>query len=113
MKARQLPPDLAKQLRQQNFLAELARQGLPLPAMEYKFHPRRKWRADYAWPEYRVLLEQEGGVWVGGRHTRGKGFVADMKKYNAAAMLGFKVLRYTVQEMDQLVPIQELMEVLR
>ncbi len=60
---------------------------------EYKFHPARKWRFDYAFPDILVALEVEGGVWTGGRHTRGKGFMGDIEKYNEAALLGWKVLR--------------------
>jgi len=62
---------------------------------ELKFHPTRKWRFDYAWPSYRVALEVEGAVWTGGRHTRGKGFLGDMEKYNEATLLGWKVYRCT------------------
>jgi very-short-patch-repair endonuclease len=62
---------------------------------EYKFHPIRKWRFDYAWPERKIALEQEGGIWTKGRHTRGKGYEADLEKYNNAIMLGWFVLRAT------------------
>lgn len=67
--------------------------GLPEPVAELKFHPERRWRFDYAFPSAKVALEVEGGVWSGGRHTSGSGFVKDMEKYNAAACLGWKVLR--------------------
>lgn len=63
------------------------------PVVEHRFHPVRKWRFDFAWPEHRVALEVEGGVWTGGRHTRGSGFVKDVEKYNAAGRLGWIVLR--------------------
>ena len=68
---------------------------------EYRFHSARKWRADYAWPLQRVLVEIDGGAWSGGRHTRGAGFIADMEKLNAAALLGYAVLRYTPQQLGQ------------
>ena len=42
-----------------------------------------------------IAFEVEGGVYSGGRHTRGAGFTADCKKYNAAAMLGWYVIRIT------------------
>lgn len=60
---------------------------------EYIFHPTRKWRFDYAVPAWRIALEVEGGVHTGGRHIRPKGFLGDMEKYNAAAVLGWRVLR--------------------
>ncbi len=72
-----------------------AAQGLPAPVTELVFHPTRKWRFDYAWPAFKVALEVEGGVWTGGRHTRGSGFVKDLEKYNAAACLGWRIIRVT------------------
>lgn len=79
------------------FLKLLEDRGLPFPQLEYKFHKDRKWRADYAWPQHGVILEVEGAIWAMGRHTRGSGFIKDMEKYNAAALLGFKLLRVTPQ----------------
>ena len=67
---------------------------------EYRFHPSRKWRADYAIPAAKVLIELEGGLWSGGRHTRAGGYLADIEKYNAATMLGFCVLRLGTGQVD-------------
>lgn len=66
---------------------------------EYKFHPTRKWRADFK-VGLTLLVEVEGGVWSFGRHTRGKGFENDCEKYAAALMLGFRVLRITPKHID-------------
>lgn len=68
--------------------------GLPKPVREFRFHPKRKWRFDLAWPESFVAAEIEGGIWAGGRHTTPMGFTADCQKYNAAALLGWRVLRF-------------------
>ena len=64
-----------------------------VPAKEYIFHPVRKWRFDYAFPGAKIALEVEGGVYTGGRHIRPKGFLGDVDKYNAAAVMGWRVLR--------------------
>lgn len=69
--------------------------GLPAPEKEYRFHPERQWRFDYAWPDYRVAFEREGGTWAGGRHTRGIGYQNDCVKYTVAAILGWIVVRAT------------------
>lgn len=69
--------------------------GLTAPLKEYRFDPVRRWRFDYAWPAHKFALEVEGGVWSGGRHTRGKGFLGDMEKYNAATLAGWQVFRCT------------------
>ena len=69
--------------------------GLPEPVAEYRFHHERRWRFDGAWPEQLIAMEIEGGIWIEGRHTRGKGFEDDCEKYNAAAALGWRLLRFT------------------
>lgn len=71
---------------------------LPAPEREYRFHPVRLWRFDFAWPGKRLAVEVEGGVYSGGRHTRGSGFMGDMAKYNEAALLGWRVLRFATSQ---------------
>ena len=66
---------------------------------EHKFCERR-WRFDYACLIRKIAIEVEGGVWSGGRHTRGAGFIADMTKYNRATSLGWRVLRYTPDQFN-------------
>lgn len=70
---------------------------------QYQFEPARKWRFDFAWPTHRFAVEFEGLVvtknsagytQVGGRHASISGMKRDMEKYNAAAKLGWLVLRY-------------------
>lgn len=62
---------------------------------EYRFHPTRRWRFDHAWPAHAIALEVDGGAWTGGRHTRGKGFIEDMQKRNAATFIGWRVFNVT------------------
>lgn len=82
-----------KALQDIKFRAYCKSVGIPEPRAEVQFHSTRKWRFDYAWPQYRVALEIEGGVFTGGRHTSGVGFVKDAEKYNYAACMGWAVLR--------------------
>lgn len=72
---------------------EIEQAGFPLPIREHRFHPKRKWRIDQAWPDLMCGVEIEGGVWINGRHTRGKGFINDCEKYNEAALMGWTILR--------------------
>lgn len=69
--------------------------GLPDPEREHRFHPPRKWRFDYAFPDQKIAIECEGGIWTNGRHTRGSGFQKDLEKYNEAALAGWVLLRFT------------------
>lgn len=78
----------------------------PVALPEARFHPTRKWRIDVAvtgdsWGEFRspLAIEIDGGVWLPkSRHTTGKGFTADLEKMNALTELGWRVLRFTPQQ---------------
>ena len=59
---------------------------------------KRRWRFDYCIPNepWKFGIEIEGGTWRKSRHTTGKGFRADIEKYNTAVVhYGYRVLRYT------------------
>lgn len=73
----------------------IALAGIPAPVQQHRFHPVRRWKFDFAWPDRRIALEVEGGTWTGGRHVRASGFEADAEKYNAAALAGWRVFRVT------------------
>ena len=77
--------------------AQIADARLPEPEREFRFHRVRKWRFDFAWPDYHLAVEVEGGIWSQGRHTRGQGFIQDCFKYNAAALQGWRVLRFPAE----------------
>ena len=87
-----------KVLRDKLFFQLLEKNNLPIPTPEYKFHSTRRWRFDYAFPEHKVALELEGGVWIQGRHTRPTGYKNDMEKYTEANLLGWKIIRIEPDE---------------
>jgi hypothetical protein len=107
-----------------SFLDVLEREAIPAWETEWRFCDRM-WRFDYAWPVFKIAVEIEGGahgrlividrgherrngadvairagtrIRVGGRHQTGPGFEADIEKYNAAAILGWMVLRATTTQ---------------
>lgn len=65
------------------------------PEREYVFAAPRKWRFDFAFPDRKLAIEIEGGIWNAGAHVRGGHFESDCAKYNAAIKLGWRVLRYS------------------
>ena len=67
---------------------------------EFRFHPVRKWRADFAHVDSRTLIEVEGGVWNKGRHVRPEGFMKDAEKYLEAGLLGWTVFRLVKEQLD-------------
>lgn len=71
---------------------------LPEPVRELKFAKEamgRMWRMDFAWPDVKLAVEVDGGIWVQGRHNRGSGYEKDAAKSNAAVALGWRVLHVT------------------
>lgn len=55
-----------------------------------------------------IAIEVEGGVFIGGRHTSGAGFVKDIEKYSEAAILGWCVIRCTPSELRSGVAIDRV-----
>lgn len=84
-----------------------------MPLTEHRFHVTRRWRFDYAWPEHQLALEVEGGVWVGGRHTSGAGFVKDMEKYNEAACMGWRIIRCQPRQLCTMQTVETLRRALQ
>ena len=76
--------------------------GGPPLEREVRFHPSRRWRADFAHLPTRTLIEIEGGIFMpkGGRHNRGIGYAKDAEKYLEAAMEGWTVLRLTEKQLE-------------
>lgn len=75
---------------------------------EFKFHHKRKWKADFHITGKKILVEIEGGIWSGGRHTRGKGYIGDMEKYNAAVMMGYQVIRFSTEQVKSGLAVQQI-----
>lgn len=76
--------------------------GLQVPEAEYRFHPVRRWRFDFCWPDAKIALEIQGGIWSGGRHSRGSGLVKEHEKLNAAAHAGYRIFYTTPQDVGNL-----------
>ncbi len=64
----------------------------------YLFNLPHRHEFDYAFPEYRVAVEVDGGGFVkfGGRHMTD----GDRDKLNAAAAKGWRVLRFSPQQLE-------------
>lgn len=85
------------------FLKFLDVMKLPAPVKEYRFYDGRRWRFDYAWPDMKIALEVEGGVFghkkndgtesKKGAHSSITGILRDIEKYNAATSKGWRILR--------------------
>jgi very-short-patch-repair endonuclease len=97
-----MPMKLPKPLSQGE---ELLAQHLTAYGIEFRrevtWYPERKWRADFyfmAKGGKEVLVEVEGGTSFGrSRHSKGRGFEDDCRKYNTASSMGFVILRFSTE----------------
>lgn len=62
---------------------------------ELKFHPKRRFRFDWAIPDMKIAIEYEGLISKKSRHTTLTGYSNDTRKYALAVIEGWRVLRYT------------------
>ena len=96
-----------------SFYAWLIRNQIPLPIAEYRFHPPRRWRFDFCWTRHKVALENQGGLFSGGRHTRGAALLNEHEKLNQAAADGYRVIFATPQTLCSPATLELLATVLR
>lgn len=94
-------------------LAEQIRDAmLPEPIREYRAIASRRFRWDFAWPEHRLLLEVQGGVWKLGGHTSGAGVTRDCEKATLAALGGFRCLAVTRKHIESGLALEWLRQAL-
>lgn len=79
--------------------------GLPAPERQYRFAKSmgRQFEADFAWPQFQLLLECEGGIWKrgGGAHSHPLDIERDIERRQYAVLLGFYVLPVTTDEVTK------------
>ena len=76
----------------ENFILLLQQSGA---VSEYRFHDKRLWRFDFAFPDLKIAFEYEGVGGVRSRHVSLVGYSNDCEKYNEAQRLGWRVYRFT------------------
>jgi very-short-patch-repair endonuclease len=91
------PPSMYVQM----VIAMLKQERLPAPILEHEFHPTRKWRFDFCWPDHWLAVEMHGAVHRRGYHTRGVGFEQDREKMNEAVLRGWRVLEYSTGQIQR------------
>ena len=59
---------------------------------QYQFCPTRKWKADFAWPDRKLIVEIDGQV-----HRIKERFAADIERHNWLALNGWMHLRFSTK----------------
>lgn len=65
---------------------------------EVRFDAKRLYRFDFASPSRKLAVEVDGGTRNGGRHNRHEGYEEDCRKLNLATLAGWRILRFTSQQ---------------
>lgn len=75
----------------------------PDPVREYRFHPVRMWRLDFAFVDLKVAIEVQGGTFMGGKgaHSRGPQQHKDYEKLNTAQALGWRVFQFDAKHLGK------------
>jgi hypothetical protein len=94
-KPRKKRANSVKTILEDRLINQIIDAGLPLPAREFRFHPKRLWRFDLVWKSLRLAVEVNGAIYTGGRHSRGAGLEGDYEKINEAQILGWQVFQFS------------------
>lgn len=94
------------------FYQQLQWAGVKLPERNYLIFPDRKNTVDFIWHDEGVIVEIEGGVYESGakgrgRHLRPQGFIDDCRKYNRITLMGYRLLRFTANMIDDGTALQD------
>ena len=88
----------------------------PYTVCNHEWRRERDWRCDFVWPApISLIVECEGINYSkqGGRHQTGAGFAADLEKYAALELAGWKVLRVGQREITSGVALSLIEKALR
>ena len=83
-----------------HFVREIVGEG-PGIRQRIKDANLQDWRFDFAWPNKKVAIELDGGIWTRGAHVRGSHYESDRKKCNTAQLHGWIVLVFTSGMLDK------------
>lgn len=97
------------------FDAQLTQDRVKGYQREFRFDTERMYRLDFAWPERKVGVEINGGIFLGkiGAHSSPTKILRDMEKGNLLVQLGWRVLRFTPAQVkvgEALEGIKKLLE---
>ena len=94
---------------EREFAQQVALAKLPPPVEQHRFHETRGWRLDFAWPERKLAVEVQGGIWrkykvkrkdgevvdLPGAHALPSNIERDIEKHNALTLQGWALILVT------------------
>ena len=89
--------------------AYYTQQGLPAPSFEVEHIPGRKYRLDICFPDHKVGVECQGGIYKRmPSHSSASGIVRDMEKNNLGLLHGWRVLKLLPEQVMELDTVRML-----
>ena len=84
------------------FAFQVLSEKLPKPERQFKFLNGRKYRADFAWPKEKLIVEIDGGCFSSGKsgHTSISGMMRDKERDALAQIAGWDVIRIDAKSLS-------------
>lgn len=108
----------AKSVGEETLALQIRAEKLPVPMRQFQFLPHRKFAFDFAWSDDArgggpLAVEVEGGIWRkgGGAHSHPTNILRDIEKHNLAVLAGWRVLRFTTDQVKSGEAVNLLKEV--
>jgi hypothetical protein len=103
-----------RKILEDRFLAMWESQSGPALEREYRFHPKRRWRFDFAHLPTKTAFEIQGGLYTAqSGHRSQEGVRRDYEKLNAAQALGWTVFQVTSQDIQNVVTMERFIKHVR
>lgn len=78
----------------------------------YRYVPGRKFEADFAFPDRRLLIEVQGGIYSRAAHGSITGILADNERLNLATLNGWGMFRFTPDQVKDGTAIETIRKAL-
>lgn len=107
LKKTRLEDQFAKQLCEYGFRGQYRR--------DTQYLDGRKFRADFLFPKLKLVVEIDGGEWMGNRggHTSGKGYTDDRVKDHLSFLEGYTVFRFAGGQVKSGYAIEKFQEMVK
>lgn len=111
-----LPTSKSNNLRflEEKFLGNWYALGGPDLVREYRFHPTRRWRMDFALVEQKIAFEIQGGLYKSeSGHRSRSGVKRDYEKFNEAMKLLWRVFQVTSANLQDAAWLAQMVDYVR
>lgn len=84
--------------------------NLPEPVRQHPIlNPKtnRHWKLDFAWPDWKIFVELQGGAFIRGGHTTALGQHADYERQNALTRMGWRGLYFNTVALRNMADVVE------